>query len=369
MAEIAPRLQPGRVVHHTSLGAIDVALPELRFGKVFLERWRVREQPAGFSWRQTAYRSLSPAVLSFRDATLFSTCGILLIGDFVIADTLLHADPAEHGFQDDGDRIAIVAGAERSLSGCHLMALCGSQDSYFHAMIDGVGRLAPIPEHLIASSATVVTASALPTIDAMVDRFCNDRTMSKTRIARAEAVRVPELVVSFNTAGQCNYHDCLVPFFTGLADRQASSHRSRPTRMIYIDRSSAQARRLLNEEDLKRALLAEGVEPVRLEELGLAQQLELFRNVGLVVAPHGAGLTNILFLPGNAVVLELLMDTYCNWSFRHLAALRRIRYDCVVGRAYGAWSDQPGAVHAMTWDVSVDHVVAAVRSLKDLRPA
>jgi len=65
---------------------------------------------------------------------------------------------------------------------------------------------------------------------------------------------------------------------------------------LYITRKHAPGgRRILNETELMRVLEPHGFVPCMLESMGIDQQIELFYDAEMVVAPHGAGLTNILF--------------------------------------------------------------------------
>lgn len=64
---------------------------------------------------------------------------------------------------------------------------------------------------------------------------------------------------------------------------------------IYISRGSAKKRKVINESDLLPVLQAYGFEIVKAEVLTYQQQVQLFYDAEAVVAPHGAGLTNLLF--------------------------------------------------------------------------
>lgn len=75
-------------------------------------------------------------------------------------------------------------------------------------------------------------------------------------------------------------------------------------RNIYITRRKARVRRVANEEELLQVLLEYGFETYALEDMTFAEQVLLFHDANVVVAPHGAGLANILF-SGEIKVLEL----------------------------------------------------------------
>ncbi len=68
-----------------------------------------------------------------------------------------------------------------------------------------------------------------------------------------------------------------------------------PKKRLYISRRKATKRRIINEAEVLKVLKNYAIEEVFAEDLTYAQQVQLFYNAELVVAPHGAGLTNILF--------------------------------------------------------------------------
>lgn len=73
---------------------------------------------------------------------------------------------------------------------------------------------------------------------------------------------------------------------------------------IYVSRADAKQRRVLNENCLTRRLREYGFESYGLSKLSLRQQINLFYSADIVVAPHGAGLSNLLFADRTSV-LEL----------------------------------------------------------------
>jgi hypothetical protein len=74
-------------------------------------------------------------------------------------------------------------------------------------------------------------------------------------------------------------------------------------RRLYISRNDAKARRVANEAELAPVLAAHGFETVILKGMPLARQVRLFQEAEMVVAPHGAGLTNIAWCrPGTKII-------------------------------------------------------------------
>jgi len=95
------------------------------------------------------------------------------------------------------------------------------------------------------------------------------------------------------------------PFVNRLRTRLNLSSAAPRTERILVSRTHAEkGRRVLNEDDLLDALRPFGFERHILEERPIAEQIDLFHRAEAVVAPHGAGLSHLLFAPHTAV-LEL----------------------------------------------------------------
>jgi capsular polysaccharide biosynthesis protein len=79
---------------------------------------------------------------------------------------------------------------------------------------------------------------------------------------------------------------------------------------IYISRENALYRKILNEEELIKHLDAFGFIKVTLESMTVAQQIQLFSCAKVIVAPHGAGLANLVFCKPGTKVIELFSPKY-----------------------------------------------------------
>jgi capsular polysaccharide biosynthesis protein len=76
-------------------------------------------------------------------------------------------------------------------------------------------------------------------------------------------------------------------------------------RKIYVSRGPAANRRIVNEPELMDYLEGRGFEMVTLETMPAADQIRLFSEAGVIVAPHGGGLANMIFSTKPRIV-ELL---------------------------------------------------------------
>jgi hypothetical protein len=93
-------------------------------------------------------------------------------------------------------------------------------------------------------------------------------------------------------------------------------------RRIYVSRSKASGRRITNEEEILPILASRGFVRVELEEISLSAQIALFAGAEAVVAPHGAGLTNLIWCAPQTKILEVFSPLYvnlCYWSIASAA--------------------------------------------------
>lgn len=74
---------------------------------------------------------------------------------------------------------------------------------------------------------------------------------------------------------------------------------------LYISRSNAQNRKVLNESEVYSDLIKLGFKIIFTEQLTFSAQVVLFNQASIIVGPHGAGLTNMMFLKKNAKVVEI----------------------------------------------------------------
>lgn len=112
----------------------------------------------------------------------------------------------------------------------------------------------------------------------------------------------------------------------------ASTQMQQPER-IYITRSSAHHRRLLNEAAVLNYLDTLGFVSVELESLSLSEQIALFAQAKVIVAPHGGGLTNTIFCTPGTTVIELFAPNYIRHYYWVISQQLRLRHYFIKGSA------------------------------------
>lgn len=98
---------------------------------------------------------------------------------------------------------------------------------------------------------------------------------------------------------------------------------------IYISRRKS-ARGPVNEIEIEQKLQELGFTIMFPEELSFQEQVFAFSNVSLLVAPHGAGLANIAFMPHGASLIEIFDSGYVLPDFYFRSRPNGIKYNCMI---------------------------------------
>jgi Glycosyltransferase 61 len=240
----------------------------------------------------------------------------------------------------------------RVLEGLSAVIATGGRMNYFHWMFDVLPRLhllreagialADVRHFLMGERGAAFQEESLAIFGIPPERCVPCKPSSHFR---CEELLVPSLagVAGHPPAWVCDF---LRETFLGPAPAAA------PGRKIYVSRAGAQFRRVLNEEEVTRVLVAEGFEVVKLESLPVREQARLFHAADVVVAPHGAGCTNAVFCRPGTVFIEIFSPRYvlaCYWT---VCSQRNLRYGYDVGKSTGPESD--GHYFTMLEDIEVD---------------
>ncbi len=96
---------------------------------------------------------------------------------------------------------------------------------------------------------------------------------------------------------------------------------------IYISRRRSSIRKLLNEDSVVEFLVNEcGYKEVFMEDYTIEEQAMMMYNSSHVIAPHGAGVPNIVFCRENTQVLEILPYTWINVIYWIYAEFQSLNY-------------------------------------------
>jgi capsular polysaccharide biosynthesis protein len=113
---------------------------------------------------------------------------------------------------------------------------------------------------------------------------------------------------------------------------EASDHRS-SDRKIHISRQETdRGRRVKNYHELTDFLQAQGFESYVFESYSFTEQVRLISNADVILSPHGAGLSNMLFAD-DPTIIELFAETRVQPSYYFLAETLGFEYEGIVTEA------------------------------------
>jgi capsular polysaccharide biosynthesis protein len=130
--------------------------------------------------------------------------------------------------------------------------------------------------------------------------------------------------------------------YTGVPPRQASlfvrnlflervPRTSNGIRRLYVSRKEASYRRVTNEDQVMKLLEEFDFRIVQLEKLTVAEQIQLFHSAEVIVAPHGAGLANVMFCSPGTKVIEIFCPGYINPLYWKLCDYHDVDYFFLLG--------------------------------------
>lgn len=236
-------------------------------------------------------------------------------------------------------------------------------DSYFHGVIEGLSTLA-IYERLGLSCPIVVPG---PLNDVHRKLIAASGVPADTPVLTAQDVRGRVIERAICPAPGRAEGDGPVTAETlqawsrtlrrGLLEPRANGAGGD---ILYISRARAARRQLRNESELEDTLVrAVDARVVHMEDMSLEEQAAAVHGAKVVVAPHGAGLTNLLFAEPGTGVVELFPDTYVLPHYAWLAARLGHVYTPVTGPAKARARSQKD----ITWRVEIPAVMAALERM------
>lgn len=142
-----------------------------------------------------------------------------------------------------------------------------------------------------------------------------------------------------NSSGLCfgggqNIAAAVKPFAGFLQSFAGDASEAQAGERIYLSRQGSKMRRVLNEDAFVPRLRDLGFNIIVPDALPLTDQIALFSRARIILAPHGAGLTNILFCRPGLTLIEIFAEGGVHGSaFSRIASHLDFPYYFVVGAA------------------------------------
>lgn len=174
--------------------------------------------------------------------------------------------------------------------------------NYYHWLTDAIPKLylatLDRPDVELLLPATYRTIS-------YVEESLQPLELGAVSIIRAgQPALIRKLLLPTRVADTGNYNEAVIREIGDLYRRYYGTSQPKGRR-IYVSRSKAPVRNVLNEEEIRPVLSRFSFEIIHCENLSFSEQVKLFSDSAIVAGPHGAGFVNTMFMPEGSKVLEI----------------------------------------------------------------
>ncbi|MEG4325357.1 tetratricopeptide repeat protein [Microcoleus sp. herbarium5] len=198
--------------------------------------------------------------------------------------------------------------------------------AYFHWMFDVItrfdllqrsGLIETIDKFVVNASDSSYQAETLKILGIPQEKLLESRCNLHIT---ADKLIVPS--ISYDGSGAVSKWKCeyLKQTFSNEQQPRNTDYSER----IYISRQKASYRQIVNDEEVIKYLEKFGFRSVKLETMSIAEQAACLAAAKVVVAPHGGGLTNLVFCSSGTKVIEIFSPLYvphCYWMISNLCGL------------------------------------------------
>ncbi|GCL73799.1 glycosyltransferase family 61 protein [Paenibacillus naphthalenovorans] len=201
-----------------------------------------------------------------------------------------------------------------------------ASDSYFHWMLDVLPRIALLRKTGIAIDKFVFNTNYNPppsfhteTLDML-----GIPPGARLTIGTVNVHLQAKLLVSSLVGYHSNYPRWAVDFLRDAFSKYSGAGDANEYKRLYISREDANYRKITNEDQVMDLLGKYRFQKVVLSKLSVEQQIRIFSSAEIIIAPHGANLTNLVFCKRGTKVIEIFSPYYINtiyWIMSNHAGL------------------------------------------------
>lgn len=264
-----------------------------------------------------------------------------------VADQV-NANPAggQYVLRQSANHTALVAPRPRQLLPDAPLTLIGGNGNYFHWLLDYLPRvpLALAEDRdsrlVVGARLTAFERESLRGLGVEPDRLV---PLDLHQVSHFRRLRIPDLGTIDRIPHPQAIEWLRSTFQTGIGLR----------RRLWLSRSDAAVRRVVNEEAVIEALAPLGFESVSLDGLSISEQANMFAGAEIVAGPHGATFANLVFAAPGTRVVELVPGDYRPVFFPALAdncGLKHVYLPCVPHPT----EHQSVREHPRNWDMVAD---------------
>jgi capsular polysaccharide biosynthesis protein len=175
-----------------------------------------------------------------------------------------------------------------------------------------------------------------------------------SRIIDAEKVpylRARELVVPSVPLGAGCFRPWMIDFLRNAFLSKNSHIVGFSGRRLYISRGQAAYRRVVNEDNVVSFLTQRGFEVAKMETMSVSEQANVMASCEVVVAPHGGGMSNLVFCSPRTKIVEIYSPELVATYFWKLSNQLNLDYYYLLGKGSSTTLDTD---YPQSWDARAD---------------
>jgi capsular polysaccharide biosynthesis protein len=223
----------------------------------------------------------------------------------VVSESINMPGRTHHGLK----RAALCRDKVTPISG-YATLLRGPSKGYYHAQIDNIPRIALL--HAAPYRDLPEIKLLRPSNGPVVNTEIEDYLVPRIAPSNCRIVDLPpdtlyqvEKYLFSSFPGHVYAPHLPTLYHTRIRDEVLPDRPGRRENRIYVSRSKAGRRRIINEDALMEKLHTLGFKRHHLEDYHIKDKIELFYDAEMVVSPNGAGLATLLYT-SDIDVLEIL---------------------------------------------------------------
>ena len=209
-----------------------------------------------------------------------------------------------------------------------------SESNYFHWLFNALPKIHLLDESGLKTEKIYVQVrrkfqeESLKVIGYESERIINSSAYPFLSASKLVIPSLPDYESVGNiTAWSCDF--LRKKILTYSFDKLDSSQKK--FRKIYISRADAGSRKVINEPEVISFLQKYGFIVIKLEYMSFLDQVNLFKNAEVVVAPHGAGLSNLVFCSEKTKIIEIFAPNYISLCFWFISQHVGLDYYYLIG--------------------------------------
>jgi hypothetical protein len=197
-------------------------------------------------------------------------------------------------------------------------------DNYYHWLLEHIPKLRALEkyEEETGNTATVIIPENPPSfIKESLEVFAPDKEIIE---ADNETIRAEKLILpSFPQ------HDLETLQWIREKGLEQKEEPENTYSRIYVSRQNTDTRKVSNFKEIKEILEEHDIKVVEMEEYTLQEQIGLIHNAELIIGPHGAGLSNMIW--GEDLKIIEIFNKHIKPLYKILAAIENNNYNFIIG--------------------------------------